>query len=354
MSKKIISVVLSVVLLLSCFALYVHAKATDQPLNRNELIASFEKGVGPVSNGYQIDYRYYSPVSKKGEGKYPLVIWLHGMNQGAKDGDQIKENNIAFWASDDFQSRFTGFGGAFIFAPRSLEENLIFWDDSMVIPLKAAIDDFIAKHKENIDLTRIYIGGFSMGGKMTLKMAVAYPEMFAAAFPICPAWALPADYAPCLSEMPIWLVSGQQDPLVNYQLSVVPTWEAIMANHKNPAACRFSSLSKTARPDGSDAPNGHFAWIAVTNDMFSSTNGDYPYMSTVDGLGNPVKLTYPNGMISFLSSYSSDYDGSPSEGSGNLVLDSSNLFSLDTIGKIVELILTFVQKLLHVLDIFFG
>ena len=48
----------------------------------------------------------------------------------------------------------------------------------MIVPLKAAIDDFIAQHRDTIDTTRIYIGGFSMGGKMTLKMTIAYPSFF--------------------------------------------------------------------------------------------------------------------------------------------------------------------------------
>ena len=40
-------------------------------------------------------------------------------------------------------------------------------------------------------------------------------------------------------------------------------------------------------------------------------------MNTVDGLGNKVTLTYPDGMISWLSSFTSDYDGAPATDSGN-------------------------------------
>ena len=38
---------------------------------------------------------------------------------------------------------------------------------------------------------------------------------------------------------------------------------------------------------------------------------------TVDGIGNKVTLTYPDGMISWLSSYTSDYDGSVAVDGGN-------------------------------------
>ena len=40
-------------------------------------------------------------------------------------------------------------------------------------------------------------------------------------------------------------------------------------------------------------------------DKIAIENGDYPYMNTVDGNGNKVTLTFPDGMISWLSGFSS-------------------------------------------------
>ncbi|MBQ6020485.1 MAG: hypothetical protein IJL26_09950, partial [Clostridia bacterium] len=168
--KKIVAVLLAAVLL--CSACGVAAFA--ETVNRNGmkiteewqgLIDRFEGGKGPETNGYQLDYRYYSPAAKKNDRtKYPLVIFLHGMGEGHFDGDQIVSNPIAYWASDEFQSRFSGAKGAYILCPRSLEEQGLFWDYLLVEPLKATIDDFISRNKQNIDVSRIYIGGFSMGG----------------------------------------------------------------------------------------------------------------------------------------------------------------------------------------------
>lgn len=349
MSKKIIALFLSALMLLGCMVM--SASAADSaalPLSagHDALVAQFEKGVGPETNGFSIDYRYYSPVSEGDTAKYPLVIWIHGMGDGAYEGKQIEDYNFVNWSSAEYQVRFKGIGGAFLFAPRSVEEKLIYWDDSMIEPLRAALDDFIAKNADNIDLSRIYIGGYSMGGKMTLKMAVAYPDMFAAAFPICPAWALTDEYAPYLADMPIWMTSGKQDPLVNYAASVAPTWEKIVAVSNNPENLRFSTLSQTAEPDGSSAPSGHHAWIAVANDMFSATDGDYPYMSTVDGNGNEVTLTFPDGMISWISSFTSDYDGAPGEGSGNISVG-DNLFSFGTIKSFFNMIKSFLYRILE-------
>ncbi len=346
--NKFLAVILSVIMLMGVFSVATFAsEGVSVEAGLQELKAQFEKGVGPKTNGYAIDYRYYSPVKADDEGKYPLVIWLHGMSEGSSEGKQIEKNDIAYWTSLEFQSRFTGAGGAYILAARSLEEKLLFWDDCLVEPLRAAIDDFIAQNADNIDLSRIYIGGFSMGGKMTLKMAVAYPEMFAAAFPICPAWAPSESEIAYLADMPVWLTSGVRDPLVNYNGSVVPTWNRLIAASNEPANLRFSTLEKTLYPDGSSTSSGHHAWYAVTYDMFSADNGDYPSMTTVDGNGDAVTLTYPDGMISWLSQFTSDFDGAKGEGTGNLdVEDAAPLFSFDTIINALKSILNMFMNLI--------
>ena len=352
--KKILSAILSVVMLFSigCFAVSAEENAAvSVSAGYDALMAQFEKGNGPETNGYSIDYRYYSPAKENDDTKYPLVIWLHGMGEGASEGKQIEQNDVAYWSSAEFQSRFSGTEGAYIMVPRSLEEKLIFWDDSMILPLRAAIDDFIAENSENIDLSRIYIGGFSMGGKMTLKMAIAYPEMFAAIFPICPAWNPSAELIEHIADIPVWITSGKSDILVNYNSSVVPTWNNIVAVSTNPEMCRFSTLSTVRYADGSIAMS-HYAWFAVSHDMFSDKNGDYPDMTTVNGLGENVILTYPDGMISWLSQFTSDFDGTPATDTGNIDTEnsSSDFFSLSSIEYFLAPLIEFLKKVAEVLN----
>lgn len=315
---KAISLILSILLIMSSVTLFAAAEgktALSLELGIEPLREQFEFGIGPETEGFSIDYRYYSPAGENDENKYPLVIWLHGMGDGSEDGRQIDTNNVANWVSAEYQSRFTN-GGAYIMAPRSVEEQKLFWTDELILPLRAAIDDFIAKN-ENVDVSRIYIGGYSMGGKMTLKMAVAYPEMFAAAFPICPAWAPEKEATAFLSDIPVWLVSSLADPLVNYFSWVMPTWENIMSSSTVKENCRFSTLSLVAYANGVPAISNHYAWFAVNNDMFSDKNGKYPFMKTVDGNGDKVELEHPNGMISWLCNFTSDYDGSAATDGGN-------------------------------------
>lgn len=313
--KKLLSIVLALVFALSCVST---ASALSLEDDYAALCEEFIFGEGPVVDGYSIDYRYFSPVSGEDDTtKYPLVVWLHGMGDGAEEGRQVTKSQIAYWATDEFQARFQSAGGAYILAARSREENGKYWDNDLVEPLKAAIEEFVAEN-ENVDTTRIYVGGYSMGGKMTLKMSVAYPEMFAAAFPICPAWSVPDEYIDCIADLPIWLTSSSRDPLVNYHLAVTPAWNRMMSASNVAEDCRFSTLTKVCYADGTKTSSSHHAWFAVNYDMFAIDNGAYPYMTTVNGVGEEVTLTYPDGMISWLSQFTSDYDGTPIEGMGNL------------------------------------
>ncbi len=338
--KKVRSFAAVILAVITVFGCMVNAYAMPLDNGIEELKKQFVFGEGPKVGEYSVDYRYYSPVKENDSKKYPIVVWLHGMGDGASEGAQVMKSNIAFWASDEFQSRFAPSGGAFIFAARSREEDGVYWDNSMLEPLRAAIDDFIAKNKVNVDLSRIYVGGYSMGGKMTLKMAVAYPEMFAAAFPICPAWSPSDELVLKLADTPVWITSSTRDPLVNYYFAVTPTFEAIAEASNVPEDCRFSTLTKVCYHDGKKTSSSHHAWFAVNYDMFSLENGAYPYMSTVNGLGEEVTLTYPEGMISWLSSHTSDYDGIPIEGTGNITPDSKtdNLINIDGIEEFFEIL----------------
>ena len=246
-----------------------------------------------------------------------MVIWLHGLGDGSSPGKPVSSNsNIAAWASEDYQSRFKDTKGAFIFAPRC-DGGQNTWDDKYIPVLRKTIDAFIAANRKDIDVTRIYIGGYSMGGKMTLKMLTAYPEMFAAAFPICPAWVPSEAATACFKDVPVWMTSGAKDPLVNYYAFAMTTWNNILSQSNVAEICRLSTLKTTCFPDGKKAYSAHVSWYSVSNDLFSSDNGDYPKMKTVDGNGDTVTLQYPDGMISWISGFKSDYDGAPATDNGN-------------------------------------
>lgn len=138
----------------------------------------------------------YEPESLSGGEKNPLLIWLHGQGEGGKDPDiSILGNEVSALAKERIQSHFTtnDVVGAYVLIPQCET----YWMDEgdgtngsgggdarYTQILKDAIDAYL-EHNTDVDPGRIYIGGCSNGGYMTVNMLVNYPEMFAAAYPIC-------------------------------------------------------------------------------------------------------------------------------------------------------------------------
>jgi hypothetical protein len=95
-----------------------------------------------------------------------------------------------------------------------------------------------------------------------------------------------------------------------------------------------------------DKQNTTRNWASV---MARVQNGDYPYMTTVNGLGDNVQLEYPNGMISWLTAQTSDYDGAKGVGTGNInVDDPTNLIYVDGFFGFFELIYNAILKVLRI------
>ena len=140
--KKIIALILAFACI---FIIPVSANAISLDDGIESLREEFVYGIGPMKGEFSIDYRYYSPVKENDDTKYPLVVWLHGLGDGEYEGKQIERSEIAYWASDEFQSRFSSAGGAFIMAARSREELGVCWTKETIEPLRATIDDFIDK-----------------------------------------------------------------------------------------------------------------------------------------------------------------------------------------------------------------
>jgi predicted peptidase len=152
--KKTISIIMAICLMMLslCVGAFAAERKTALPTSagiaalRNE----FESDVAPEAEGFALDYCYYSPVGEGDETKYPLVIFLHGIGHADYVGAQLADSDMPYWASAELQSRFTS-GGAYILLPRAPEDKLVYWSSSMIEPLRSVIDDFIAKHGENID-----------------------------------------------------------------------------------------------------------------------------------------------------------------------------------------------------------
>ena len=130
--------------------------------------------------------------------QYPLVIFLHGSVESNAKSFEYREGirNSFFNPIDD----------PFIYAaPIKLE---IDWDSKKISDVIENI-----KKNMNVDETRIYLTGLSMGGRGTFIVAADLPDTFAAIMPLSPHHG-PYSYvslAKKVKHIPIWMGRGTND-----------------------------------------------------------------------------------------------------------------------------------------------
>ncbi len=344
--KKLFSIVLVVVLVISSFCVFSFAACkTALPTSAGieALRDEFESDVAPEKDGYALDYCYYSPAGSNDNTKYPVVIFLHGIGHADYEGAQLDDSDMPYWASKELQSRFSA-GGAFILLPRAPEDKLVYWSSSLVNPLRAVIDDLIAKHGKNIDTTKIFIGGSSAGGEMTWDMISTYPDYFAGAFPIAATGTVTAGDVKACENVAIWMISSTKDPIVNYALNTLPLWNMVCEYNNNPENCRLSSFSNVTEPAGNSASDNHHMAKVVTYDMHMLDGSTYPDVTHQDGTGTELSLISPNGMISWMNSVSSSYEAGDNVGD-NIDLDITKIL-MNYVRNLILKVVNIVQRIL--------
>lgn len=283
--KKAFSVFMALCLFLVPMIMNVGAadqtkKALPLSAGLEALRGQFESGVADECDGYALDYCYYSPAGKNDKEKYPVVIYLHGIGHGSYVGSQLDDSTMATWASAELQSRWTDTGGAYIILPRCPENEMQYWNESFIDPLRTLIDCFIEEHGENVDTTRIFVGGSSAGGEMTWDLATAYPEYFAGIYPLAATGVQTAEDIKAAKNVSVWLFAGTLDPIVNYATVTLPLWNMICKYNANAANCRLSSYSKVVNPDGSRGDSNHRLYTTLMYDLYMEDGSVYPNVKT--------------------------------------------------------------------------
>lgn len=226
-----------------------------------------------------LQYGYFTPDCSE---KAPLVVWLHGAGEG---GNTVKiaytGNKVTAISAPDIQKKLGG--AAWVLVPQC---PTVWMDDGVeqlgrsnrsiyTEPLKALIDEFIAQHKELIDEKRIYIGGLSNGGFMTVRMLLDYPGFFAGAIAVCTPFFvenITEQVAQTLKTVPLWLVHCKKDSIVLPMETAIPLYQRLKAagaeNIHFTLFDRVIDLSGRYRePDGRSRESfGHGVWIHAYND----------------------------------------------------------------------------------------
>ena len=230
---------------------------------------------------YTLTYGSYVP--KEDGNKHPLVIWLHGAGEGGSQNEiAVLGNEVTSLYSDEFQDVM---GGAYVLTPQTdtfwltYNENGDWQDnpgtDSVYLEtLKGLIDEYVASNS-NIDTNRIYIGGCSNGGYMTMDMIMSYPDYFAAAFPICEAYAdsgITDAQITAIKDLPVWFVYAKNDTTVNPEDFEIPTINRLEAIGANVHSSVFDDVhDTTGRFTGEDGEAyqymGHWSWLYFFNNQ---------------------------------------------------------------------------------------
>jgi len=171
-----------------------------------KITGEFTKGVSKQGMNYQI---WGNPKFEATE-RYPLIIWLHGAGQSGDDNEAQMGGAPKLWLDEAHQKQ----GPCFMLAPQCPSRD-IGWKNEVADKLLALIAD-VADHLP-IDDTRIYLTGSSMGGSGTWYIAAKYPQVFAAAVPLCGGG--DAKNAEILKNIPFWVFHGDQDDMVPVERS---------------------------------------------------------------------------------------------------------------------------------------
>lgn len=221
-----------------CGALFSDAQGTKSITSADVIIRSetgFDKQVYD-DNGYQLNYCLYEPEDlNKSTDERPIIIFLHGAGERGSDNESQLKNAILKVVGDDKDNQWSesvviapqcpsstgGNTNSDVNDPNKWAETN--WQKGNYVqanvpeskPMHALaelIKEYVAL--DYIDADRVYVVGLSMGGFGTWDLISRYPELFAAAVPICGGG--PTDKIDVLKNIPIFTFHGTSDGSVPY------------------------------------------------------------------------------------------------------------------------------------------
>lgn len=136
----------------------------------NTATAQSKKGQFETILKEQINYGYWLNTPKKEASNKPLIIFLHGSGEKGNDVQLLKNHGpLAYPQLDQID--------AYILAPQCPTDK--YWEPHGLMQL---IEKVIVE--KNIDRSRVYLTGLSMGAWGAWNLAYSYPNTFAALIPI--------------------------------------------------------------------------------------------------------------------------------------------------------------------------
>lgn len=195
-----------------------------------------------------LPYRVLFPKNFNSDKTYPVIFVLHGERERGNDNETELKYGADLFLRDSIRKKYP----AIVIFPQcpknSSWSNVKIETDSInqtskfvfqtdkaptkpMILLIGLVENFL--EKPYVNKSKVYIGGFSMGGMGTYEIIGRKPDLFAAAFAIC-GGDNTLNIRKYGNKVPLWIFHGKKDGIFPYYHSeaIVATLRAIGANPK--------------------------------------------------------------------------------------------------------------------------
>ncbi|MFA6456677.1 MAG: alpha/beta hydrolase-fold protein [Bacteroidota bacterium] len=155
------------------------------------------------------NYLFFMPrdTSAVINGKYPLILFLHGIGESGSDLWKVKGEGLPKILDGKNSFPFI------VVSPQCPSSTEWYYNGGMQKKLNSLIDSLIERYP--VDTNRIYLTGLSMGGIGTLDLAIRYPKRFAALIPI--AFRIEEGWDLCvIKNIPMWAFHGEKDDIIPF------------------------------------------------------------------------------------------------------------------------------------------
>lgn len=194
---------------------------TFKKISDERMIAEAENYKGYIfKDGDSVmTFRLKKPSVIKDDMKYPVIVFLHGRDDGGTDNSRHMYksliNSVGKYVGDD----------CYVLMPQA--DKKLDWTqiggksgDKGSSDLYNKMLDAVIAENSAIDTNRVYLTGMSMGGNGTIYQAYNYPEKYAAVVALCGYYNenIISDLSR-FDGMGIWLEHSKTDDVVNYKES---------------------------------------------------------------------------------------------------------------------------------------
>ena len=178
-----------------------------------------------TSDGFTLPYRILFPEKYNPSKKYPLILVLHGAGERGSDNEKQLIHGSKLFLDAKVRKKYSaivvfpqcpqdGYWSS-VSVDRNKTPRVLDFDYSRPVttPLKQAMA-LVQELMEggSVDERCVYITGLSMGGMGTFEAVHRYPDVFAAALPICGGGDT-ANYDKV--KTPFWIFHGTDDAVVD-------------------------------------------------------------------------------------------------------------------------------------------